>query len=64
MCEYKIKTYCYLNKDSINELIDISKKLNYSSRGIYIWNYNMNHKPILYNFNDENIISVVRNIKD
>jgi hypothetical protein len=24
----------------------------------------MNHKPILYNFNDENIISVVRNIKD
>ena len=64
VCEYKIKTYCYLNKDSINELIDISKKLNYSSRGIYIWNYNMNHKPILYNFNDENIISVVRNIKD
>ena len=64
VCDYKVKTYCHLNKDSINELIDISKKLNYSSRGIYIWNYNINYKPILYNFNDDNIKSVVRNIKD
>tara|TARA_Y100000389_G_scaffold24262_1_gene20930 strand:+ start:3585 stop:4619 length:1035 start_codon:yes stop_codon:yes gene_type:complete len=64
VCTYKIKTYYHLNKNSIEELINISKKINYSSRGIYLWNYNLNYKPILYNFNEDNIINVVRKIKD
>lgn len=64
VCNYKIKTYYHLNKNSIEELINISKIINYSSRGIYLWNYNLNYKPILYNFNEENIINVVRKIKD
>jgi len=64
VCTYKIKTYYYLNKKSIQELINISKIINYSSRGIYLWNYNLNYKPILYNFNEENIIDVIRKTKD
>ena len=53
-----------MNKKRIEELINISKKINYSSRGIYLWNYNLNYKPILYNFNEENIVNVIRKIKD
>ena len=64
VCNYKIKTYYHLNKNNIEKLINISKKINYSSRGIYLWNYNLNYKPILYNFNEENIINVIRKIKD
>jgi hypothetical protein len=64
VCEYQIKKYYYINNNSINELIDFSKKLNYSSRGIYLWNYNLYYKPLLYNFNEDNIVSVVRKIKD
>ena len=31
VCTYKVKNYYYLSKKSINELMDLSKKLNYSS---------------------------------
>lgn len=64
VCTYKIKTYYYIHNNSIKELINISNNLNYSSRGIYLWHYNLNIKPILYNFNEDNIINVVRKIKD
>ena len=64
VCTYKIKTYYNLHKDSINNLLEISKKLNYTSRGIYLWNYKNNLKPILFNFNEDSIKSVVREVKD
>lgn len=64
VCKYKIKTYYKIHKESIKKLIEISKKINYSTRGIYLWNYNLNYKPILYNFNEDNIKNVVRNTKD
>ena len=44
--------------------MELSKKLNYTSRGIYLWNYKTNLKPILFNFNEESIKSVVREVKD
>ena len=64
VCKYKVKTYFNLYKKSINELISLSEKLNYTSRGIYLWPYKLSYKPILYNFNQENIINVVRKVKD
>ena len=64
VCTYKVKTYYNLHKDSINNLLEISKKLNYSSRGIYLWNYKNNLKPILFNFDKDSIKSVVREVKD
>jgi len=64
VCEFKVKNYYYLYKESIIELIELSKKLNYTCRGIYIWSYNLKHKPKLYNFDESTIINVVRHVKD
>ena len=61
---YKVKNYYYLNKNTFKNLLDLSNTLNYTSRGIYLWNYNINYKPILHNFNENNIVSVVREVKD
>jgi len=38
--------------------------LQYSSRGIYLWSYDLRYKPKLYNFNEESIVSVTRKTKD
>ena len=64
VCNYKIKTYFNMFKESIEEIEKISKELNYTCRGIYIWPYNLKYKPKLYNFDDSNIIEVVRKTKD
>ena len=64
VCEYKVKNYYYLSKKSLNELLEYSKLLNYSSRGIYFSSYYLKHKPKLLNFNDTIIVSVQKKIKD
>jgi len=64
VCKYKVKNYYYLSKKSLNELMDYSKKLNYSSRGIYFSSYYLKHKPKLLNFNENIIVSVQKKIKD
>lgn len=64
VCTYKVKVYYNLHKDSIDNLLELSKKLDYTSRGIYLWNYKSNLKPILFNFNEESIKSVIREVKD
>lgn len=64
VCQYKIKTYYHVCKESIDALIDMSKLLNYTCRGIYMWSYDIRYKPKLYNFNEDNIVSVVRKVKD
>jgi len=65
VCSFKIKTYYELYLESINNLIKIAtSELNYTCRGIYIWSYNLKFKPKLYNFDENNIINVVRKVKD
>jgi hypothetical protein len=64
ICQYKIKTYFQLCDESIDELMKLSSELNYTSRGIYFWPYNMKYKPKLYNFDENKIRTVVRKIKD
>jgi hypothetical protein len=64
VCSYKVKNYYYLSKKSLNELMTISKELNYTSRGIYFSSYYLKHKPKLYNFNDNIIVSVQKKVKD
>ena len=64
VCSYKVKNYYYLSKKSLNELMTISKKLNYTSRGIYFSSYYLKHKPKLHNFNDNIIVSVQKKLKD
>jgi len=64
VCTYKVKNYYYLSKKSIEELLQFSKELNYTSRGIYFSSYYLKHKPKLLNFNNDIIISVQKKIKD
>ena len=64
ICSYKVKSYYYLSKNSINELIEKSKKLNYTSRGIYFYSYYLKHKPKLINFDDKVIVDVKKKVKD
>jgi hypothetical protein len=64
VCNYKVKTFYYVYKESIDSIIDMSKKLNYTCRGIYMWPTDIKYTPKLYNFNESTIIDVVRNTKD
>jgi hypothetical protein len=64
VCTYKVKSYYHLSKKSLNELINISKTLNYTSRGIYFYSYYMKHRPKLYNFDENIIINVQKKVKD
>ena len=64
ICSYKVKSYYYISKKSLDELLDYSKKLNYTSRGIYFYSYYLKHKPKLLNFDDNIIVDVKKKIKD
>lgn len=64
ICSYKVKSYYYISKKSLEELLDYSKKLNYTSRGIYFYSYYLKHKPKLLNFDDNIIVDVKKKIKD
>lgn len=64
VCNFKVKTYYYMTKRSIDELIQLSNNLNYTCRGIYLWSYDLRHKPKLYNFDETTIKNVIRKTKD
>lgn len=64
VCNYKVKCYYNMYKESIAELFILSKNLNYTCRGIYMWPHDLKYKPKLYNFDDTSIVDVVRKTKD
>ena len=64
VCNYKVKSYFKMYKESIEYIIELSKNLNYTCRGIYIYPYDIKYKPKLYNFNESSVINVVRKTKD
>ncbi len=64
ICSYQVKSYYYNSKASLNELLEQSKKLNYTSRGLYFYSYYLKHKPKLLNFDDKVIVDVKKKIKD
>ena len=64
VCNYKVKCYYNMFKESIDELQMLSKNLNYTCRGIYIWPYDLKYKPKLYNFDETSVIDVIRKTKD
>jgi hypothetical protein len=64
VCNYKVKIYFNMYKESIAELHKLANSLNYTCRGIYIWPYDLKYKPKLYNFDETNVIDVVRKTKD
>jgi hypothetical protein len=64
VCNYKVKSYFKMFKESIENIMELSSKLNYTCRGIYIYPYDIKYKPKLYNFNESSVINVVRKTKD
>ena len=64
LCNFKVKSYFNMYKESIENIMELSNKLNYTCRGIYIWPYDIKYKPKLYNFDETSVINVVRKTKD
>ena len=64
VCSYQVKSYYYLSKKSLTELLEKSKTLNYTSRGLYFYSYYLKHKPKLFNFDEKIIVSVQKKVKD
>jgi hypothetical protein len=48
----------------VNELMEKSKTLNYTCRGLYFYSYYLKHKPKLYNFDENMIVDVKKKLKD
>lgn len=63
-CTYKVKQYSMSTREGVDALIELSKQLPYTTRGIYFWPYSAKHKPKLINFDESLITSVVRKVKD
>lgn len=64
VCRYQVKRYAHATKQGTDALIELSKKLNYTSRGIYYCPFSYKYKPKLINFDDSLIKSVFRKVKD
>ena len=64
VCDYKVKNYFYMYKESIENIMELSSNLNYTCRGIYICPFDLKYKPKLYNFDESSVINVVRKTKD
>lgn len=64
VCDYKVKSYFNMYKESIENIMELSSNLNYTCRGIYICPFDLRYKPKLYNFDESSVINVVRKTKD
>jgi hypothetical protein len=64
VCDYKVKNYFHMYKESIENIMELSNNLNYTCRGIYICPFDLRYKPKLYNFDESSVINVVRKSKD
>jgi len=64
VCTFSIKKYVAPTKEAVDGLVELSKILPYTNRGIYLWSHNSRIKPKLYNFDDGLIKSVYRKVKD
>ncbi len=64
VCTFSIKRYVDPSGSSVEALINLSKTLPYTNRGLYLWCHSMRLKPKLYNFDDGLIKSVHRKVKD
>lgn len=64
VCSFQIKKYVPATKEYVEDLIEFSKKLPYTSRGVYFVPFSLKYKPKLINFNDSLIKNVFRKVKD
>jgi hypothetical protein len=64
VCKYQVKKYARCTQQGVGALVELSKDLNYTSRGLYFYPFSCKYKPKLINFDDSLIKSVVRKVKD
>ena len=64
VCSFQIKKYVSATKENVEHLIEFSKNLPYTNRGVYFVPFSLKYKPKLINFNDSLIKSVFRKVKD
>jgi hypothetical protein len=64
VCTYEVKRFAYATQQGTQGLIEMSKELPYTNRGIYYWPFSNKYKPKLYNFDDSLIKSVGVKVKD
>lgn len=64
VCTYEIKRYAHASQQGTSALVEWSKELKYTNRGIYYWPFSRKYKPKLYNFDDSLIKSVSLKVKD
>lgn len=64
VCSFTVKQYAPATQEGVNSLVDLSKTLPYTNRGIYLWSHNSRVKPKLFNFDESLIKSVHRKVKD
>jgi hypothetical protein len=64
VCSFQIKKYVSATKENVENLIEFSKNLPYTNRGVYFVPHSLKYKPKLINFNDSLIKTVIRKVKD
>jgi hypothetical protein len=64
VCLYHIKQYHPCTSSGFNELLEFSKQLPYTTRGIYFVPNTMNQRQKLFNFDESIIKKVIRKVKD
>lgn len=64
VCMFHMKKYAHATQEGITALLELSKELPYTSRGLYFWPFSRKFKPKLYNFDDSLIKAVTRKVKD
>lgn len=64
VCKFHVKRFAHSTQQGVECLMELSKTLPYTSRGIYFWPFFQKFKPKLYNFDESLIKSVVRKVKD
>ena len=64
VCNYLLKKYAMATQEGTKALIEFSKEVPYTFRGIYYYPFMFKYKPKLLNFDDSVIKSVYRKVKD
>jgi hypothetical protein len=64
VCSFLVKRYVLPTRAAVEGLVELSKTLPYTSRGVYLWPHSSRAKPKLINFDDSLVKSVHRKVKD
>lgn len=64
VCSFQVKRYIQASQEGVTALVELSRTLPYTCRGVYFWSFNLKYKPKLHNFDMSIIKPVIRKVKD